>query len=216
MSNINNDELNRQFRVLRQTLGIHAELSRVYKRTALILDIVLLSSSTLLCATTFVEDNFLQNFGCHISTRLIIGVFSIIVFIGALFSLKVDWKGLSAQHSDATQKLTKVLALFRKYNTERGIWPEEWKDILNNSYWNVYDNIIEIPSKKFVNLKARYLRNTEISKLSSSFPGCPLWVLKGYLMFYSIKNSWTNKHIIKVLSEKGNNDAANDESNKIS
>lgn len=216
MTEINKEELNRQFRVLKQTIGIHSDLAHVYKRRSLILDVVILVSSTLLCATVFVDDTFLRKMGIDVSTQLIVGFFSLAVFICSIFSIQVGWKELSARHFDATQKLTKIMALFRRYRNEDGTWPVEVGNDINNRYWEVYENIIEIPADKFVIFKARYLRKMELSRLSSEFPGCPLCLLRCYLIFCFIKKCLFNRDDIKEPLEGESKNDMLDESKKVS
>jgi hypothetical protein len=208
MAQVSNEELNRQFRVLNQTIGIHSDLACIYKRRSLILDIILLVSSALLCATVFVDDSFFKQLGLNVRSNLLTGSFSLIVFIGSLISIKVDWKGLSARHYDAGQKLTRVGALFRKYRCGDGAWQDECRDKINNDYWVVCDNIIPIPSNKFVKFKSRYLRKVELSKSSSEHPGYSLWMLKICLLFYSFKNCCREKN---KSAKKEINDAASNE-----
>ena len=71
------------------------------------------------------------------------------------------------------------MELYRKnYNDDSKAWAEEKKEDLNSNYWKVHDSIASIPSNKFNQLKAKYRRKLEISKLLDSYPHCPIWLMK--------------------------------------
>ena len=179
VSPISENELNRQFRVLDQTLSIHAMLKDRYARLALILEIVLLACSVVFCATTFARDDVFMQIGLSSkNVRFVLSVTSIAAFFASLFALRVDWKGKSMCHKDAVQKLSNVLALFRKLRREDGTWTQDRADELNLAYWEAMNNVVEIPPNQFVRLKARHLRKVEISKMSSTIPGCPVFLLR--------------------------------------
>ena len=179
MSPISEKELKRQFRVLDQTLSIHAMLKDRYTRRALTLELVLLASSVVFCATTFARDDIFAQVGLSpANVRLMLGVASIAAFFASLVALRVNWQGKSTQHGDAAKKLGNVLAEFRKWKKEDGTWPEGRADELSQSYWVAMHNIVEIPQNQFVNLKAQHLRKVELSKMSSAAPGCPVFLLR--------------------------------------
>jgi hypothetical protein len=48
------------------------------------------------------------------------------------------------------------------------------------------NNLWPIPEKQFHKLKALHFKKIELSKLISSNPGCPLWVLRISLFFRAI------------------------------
>ena len=190
MSSVSGKELNRQFRVLDQTLSMHTILRDRYATRGLIIDIVLLACSVIFCATTFARDDVFTQFGLSPqNVRYVLGVASIAAFFASLTALRVDWKGKSARHRDATQKLTSVLALFRETRQEDGTWPQDRGAELHQAYWEVMNNVIEVPTSSFVGLKSRYLRNVEVSKMLDSMPGCPVFMLKLILFCRSISKT---------------------------
>ena len=194
MSSVSQKEVERQFRVLDQTLSIHAILKSRYARCALTLEIILLACSVTFCATTFARDEVFTQIGLSAEiVRYILGVASIAAFFASLFALKVDWKGKSGFHSDAVKKLSLTLALFRKSRKEDGTWPQEKAEELNQAYWEAMNNVVEIPPNQFVSLKAKHLRKVEISKMSSSNPGCPVFLLRLVLFGRCIKGLFGKK-----------------------
>ena len=183
---ISEKELSRQFRVLRQTLSMHTMLRDRYTRLALIIDILFLACSVTFCATTFARGDVFAQIGLSLKNiRFILGVASIVAFFASLVALRVDWKGKAARHRDAVQKLTNVLSLFRARQQEDGSWPEDRSTDLHRTYWEAMNNIIEVPDRPFVRLKVRYLRKVELSKMSDSASGCPLFVLRLILLIRS-------------------------------
>ena len=183
-----NKELDREFRVLNQTLSIHTLLRDKYNGLALILDLSLLACSVIFCATTFAGDDFYSKIGLLPETgRLVLGIASILAFSCSIISLRVNWKGKGANHSEAVKKLSDVAAQFRKEQHENGAWTEGIEENLHNDYWNAMNNIVEIPANKFNKLKAKHLKKVEISKMISSSPGCPIFLMNLVLTCRSIK-----------------------------
>ena len=191
MSPMSEKEVIRQFRVLDQTLSMHTILKRRYEILSLILDVVLLACAVIFCATTFARDDVFASIGLSPQkVYFVLGLASVAAFFGSLVGLRADWKGKSAQHRDAAQKLTRTLALFRELRQDDGTWPRDsWKD-LHESYWEAMNNIVEVPSSKFAALKAKHLRKVRLSKMLDSAPGCPVILLRLVLLFRSAKEAF--------------------------
>lgn len=182
MANIPLKEIERQFRVLRQTLSMHATLRDQFSWEAIASEIMLLTCSVIFCATTFANDNLYLLFGLvPNSSRVILGVASVIAFILSLMTIVVDFKGKAALHRRAFEIWSDVLSDYRKFRSEDGTWPDEVRSELNCSYWEADRNSTKIPEKRFNRLKSRYLIKIAISELKSSYPGCPRLFL--YLRF---------------------------------
>lgn len=185
---VSRSELNRQFRVLRQTLSMHTMLKDRYRKLAVTIDIILLACAVVFCTTTFASDDIFSTLGLlPKNVRFILGVVSILSFFASLVALRVGWKGKAALHLEAEQKLTNALQLFRELRRDDKTWPQERSKDLHYSYWSAMKNIIEIPGKKFVGLKSRHLRKVQISKMLDEFPGCPIFILRQILLVRSIK-----------------------------
>ncbi len=193
ITTVSNKELNRQFRVLRQSLSLHAIMRDRYTTWALIIDLLLLVCAVVFCATTFVRDDVLSSIGFSAKDiRFVLGIASITAFFASLVALRVDWKGKSARHRDAGDRLSRVLSMFRQYRQEDDTWPNNRSNELHQSYWEAMNNVVAIPEKSFVRLKGRYLRKVEISKMSDTAPGAPLWILRLVLLARSIKTTRRN------------------------
>ena len=193
-----NQEIERQYRVLKQTLEMHAILRDEYAFKSLFIEILLLICSVIFCATTFASDQLYNSLGLTPSiSRTILGIASIIAFIISLILLLVDWKGKSAQHSKAVEKWSIVLEQFRKNRSGDDTWPDSSYEMLSDKYWEADRNSIKIPNKRFNSLKSKYLRKITISKLKSDYPGCPRFVLSTLIIlidsFKAIKASFRSE-----------------------
>lgn len=176
---VSDKELDRQFRVLRQTLGVHALLRDRHAKMALIAEIILLGCSVVFCATTFASQELYRELGISGSfTRILLGIASVLAFFAALVMLIVDWKGQAARHEDAARKWGETLNLFRETRREDGSWPSDRADKLSRAYWEAHRNTVFIPERKFNSCKARYLLKVEESKMISLHPGSPRFVLR--------------------------------------
>src|SRR2546429_3551010 len=103
-------EMPRQFRVLDQMLSMHTFLRDRYAAWALSLDLILLFTSVIFCTTRFVGDDFFAKIGVSAGAgKLAVGVSATAAFFASIVTLRVDWKGKSARHADAVQKLTNVM-----------------------------------------------------------------------------------------------------------
>ena len=178
MDEAQDPEINRKYRVLGQTLGMHAQLRERYHLRARIADVVLLICAVVFCATTFAEDRVFEFFGLPSErSRAILGIASIGVFIASLISMLVDWKGSAAGHAEAVKKWSGVLEKFREAKSDDGRWAKADEQELSRLYWEAARNTTPIPELMFNGLKARYLMKVRMSTLISERPGCPRFVL---------------------------------------
>ena len=176
--------MERQYRVLRQTLEMHAMLRDEYSLKATISQILILLCSVVFCATTFASDQLFEtlNLSPGIS-RTLLGIASVTAFAFSLVLMVFDWRGKSAQHREAVERWSVVLEKFRRNRTNERTWPDSIHDSLSKAYWEADRNSIKIPNNRFNGLKSRYLRKVSISKLKSAYPICPRLVLFFILFF---------------------------------
>lgn len=174
MNAIPQNEIERQYGVLRQTLSMHAMLRDEFTWKAKVSEITLLACAVIFCATTFASDNLYKLLGLVPSvSRIILGIASVVAFILSLMLIVVDFKGQAALHRQAVERWSNVLAKYRKHRNNGGTWPEEIRADLDSAYWEADRNSVKIPERRFNKLKGRYLRKVAISELKSSYPGCP-------------------------------------------
>ena len=184
------EETARQFRVLDQTLSMHTFLRDRYACRALSLDVVLLFTAVIFCTTRFVGDDFFVKIGVAANTgKFAVGVAATLAFFASIVTLRVDWKGKSARHGEAVQKLTNLTSLFRKLRLQDGTWPPDKRDELHRAYWEAMGGIVQVPAAQFLNLKARHLRKVETSKMLDSAPACPIFVLRLILLKRSLQKT---------------------------
>lgn len=184
MEPISSNEIERQYRVLRQTLGMHSILRGEFLCKAKLLEIILLLCSVVFCATVFAADRLYL--ALHLSPetcRIFLGITSIIAFAVSLMLTALDWRGRAIQHGDAMARWSNALEQFRIIRTESGEWPESARSALSALYWEVSHNTAKIPDARFNRLKTRYLRKVELSQLKSKYPGCPKACLWGMFIF---------------------------------
>lgn len=179
MSTAKNQELDRKYRVLRQTLGIHAILRDKFALRARLVESTLLVCSVVFCATTFASDELYQILGIDAARgKVVLGITSVAAFAASLILLFVDWKGQSEKHRQAVERWSKVLALYRDAWHSDGAWETGKSAQLNETYWHADEHTVPLPSgAAFTSLKSKFLIGVEISKLKTRYPGCPRLIL---------------------------------------
>ncbi len=178
MAIISNKEIERQDRVLKQTLSMHCSLRDTYRFRASSSQIIVLVSSGIICATTFASDDLYITLGLSPNKGTVfMGIAGVLAFGFSLALLVLDWSGKASKHSDAAKRHTLVLEKFRTTRLDGSGWPEEEWTSLSDAYWNTSNNSVEIPAKLFNKLKAEHLRKLSISQMKSKYPGCPRFIL---------------------------------------
>ncbi len=188
-------EIERQYRVLQQTLSMHAMLRDEYAWKAKAAEITLLACAVVIIATTFASDTLYKTLGLSPDTgRVYLGIAAVATFILSLLLLVVDWKGLSAVHREAVGKWSQVLAQFRESRTENGTWLEETRSKLSTVYWEAARSTTGIPEQRFNDLKARHHRKVAISRLRDKYPACPRVLLSLFLLIRDTTNAAREPH----------------------
>lgn len=188
-------ELDRKFRVLDQTLSMHAALRDRYARRALTVDSLLLGCSVVFCASAFASDAALAHFGnSPDQIRYLVRLSSVVAFMLSVLSLKIDWKGKFASHKDAAARMSHALATFRNSRSEDGGWLPGCDQELDSAYWEAMNNSVPIPDRSFVSLKARHLRKVALSKMLDANPGYPLLLLRMRLLWAALKRGRSQKN----------------------
>lgn len=174
MTPVSSREVTRQYRVLRQTLSIHAALRDKYVWRAKTAKAVLVACSVVFTATTFAGVDLYNVLRIDVNlARVILGAASIVALIASAALLVVDWEGLAAVHGEAVKAWTPVLALFRELRSDDGTWTEHDRQQLSNAYWGTARIAASIPDKQFNRLKLQYLRKVAVSRFQDRYPGCP-------------------------------------------
>ncbi len=189
---VRDEELDRQYRVARQSLSIHTMLRDRYERLALLLDLLLLAASVVFAATTFASDAVLTLMGGSADrVRVLLGLASLVVFFVSVAGLRLDWRGRAALHREAERSLAALVQRFRAARGPGDTWGALLRDELQRAYTEVSTGIVPIPSNKFVSLKARHLRKVQLSKLADETDGAPVWILRFRLYCSSLFRGWS-------------------------
>ncbi len=182
-SQVSDKELNRQFRCLGQTISMHSMLRDRYERWAVFVNLLLLASSVVFCATSFAHSYISQRFGVPEQIVAdVLGVAAIAAFFAVLATMVLDWKGRAARHDEAAKILTTALAVFRGARGGDG-WAGCERQVLSQAYWDAMKGVAPIPDRCFTKLKIKHLRKVAVSKMSDILPGCPLFLIR-FLVFY--------------------------------
>ena len=179
------EEILRQKKVLDMMITMHAILRDRYKFRALIVDIILFSFAVILNALVFVDYSFFENLGINkVTLQILIGIFSIGIFLLSVIVILVNWKEKSDQHANAGSQLSKLLNDCR-YILQINEPAEKQKllSTFNISYKEINDSIIKIPDNKFLSLKSKHLKKVALSKLLDENPQKSLWKLRLKLFF---------------------------------
>lgn len=182
-------EIKRLERVIDMILTMHCVLQDRYKRRAFIMDLVLLVASFLLLSLSFADQRFLHWIGMYPEIALQNGrIFAVVIFIVSLFNLRVNWKEKVAKHSRARDELIRLKGETRKIKLSKENSSElfeEYRQLCNLTM----GGLCPIPEKQFNKLKAKHIRKVELSKMISSYPGCPIWGLRIGLFFKGFYNA---------------------------
>ena len=174
-------ETDRQYRLIKMYVDVHAYLRDYYSRLAIVCELILLVFSVVACAFTFAGDEFCISLGWDpVWFKYGLGALSIFGFTGSLILLLLNPRGHANNHKEAVRKWVNLLASFRKSTKSEKLWQQSTVEILHKEYYQTADDTVSIPSTKFVKLKSRYLIKVQLSKLKSEFPGCPrllLWIV---------------------------------------
>jgi len=172
------NEIDRQYRLIKQMLDMHHSLKNHYRRCSLFAEVLLLSASIVFLLTTFADENFYQFLGLTPqSGKIILGLASAIAFLMSLILIILDWPGKTARHKDSAKQWHSLLSEFRDCRLNDKKWPDDQVERLMIAYNAVCDSSASIPDNKFNSLKSRYLAKVEISKLASINPGVPAIIL---------------------------------------
>lgn len=184
-------EIERQKRVLDMMITAHSILRDRYYRLSLVFDLTLLVLSVILNALVFVDTVFIsQQAGITADQqRIITGIASVAVFAISVILLQVNWKEKASGHERAAEQLFVLLQESRSImdmveGDNRKLTLVEF----SKKYTQLSGMIPKIPDKKFNSLKLRHYKKVELSKLIDKYPGSPMILLKGRLLWSSFKN----------------------------
>jgi len=184
MSKVSKKEVERQYRVLKQTLEMHAILRDRYAFYSSFSEKTLLVFSILIISTVFAKNEIYSIVGLDPDNgQIFIGFASVVILTFTILMMVFDWKKKSYIYDNAANRWAEVLKLFRDCRLEDDTWPESELSNLSKAYWDVDRNTPSIPASEFNGLKSKYLKKVAISKCMSKYPYCPKLILEILLCF---------------------------------
>ena len=157
------ERLQKTYKTIDQMVTMHAILHDHNQRLALIFDILLLCTSTVLCATVFLDPSLLTRHNISSDTsKLVIGICSIITFLISLISLRVNWKQKGDRHAQARDALSRLKiegrGLFKSDSPDKQEKIGEYLKVCDITM----DSLPVIPENQFHKLKAAHKRKVEL------------------------------------------------------
>ncbi|NLD49669.1 MAG: hypothetical protein GX660_21180 [Clostridiaceae bacterium] len=192
------EELKRQYRVIDMLLTMHSYLRDHYRNLSMAVNLIIMGSSIIICASVFIDSSAIKWFGFNNGdARMVIGLFSILVFFLSLVSLICDWGNTSEKHEHAAVSLSCLKGecrdLLRLNPPPNEGQINQW---ISSCRIHLNGLPIKIPEKKFNKLKAKHKRKIELSKLTDEFPGSSIIILRIIVWFRA------NRDVIKAINNK--------------
>ncbi len=188
------EELSHHYRVVDMMLTMHSALRDRYSRRALAADLLLLLFSLILNALVFLDPSILDALGfSHDSSRIAIGVSSILLLFLSLVSWRVDWKERAQSHSQAADTLGKLKLDCRSALEAVPADEQRIQQQANTSAW-VLNSLQKIPEAQFITLKALHKRKIRLSQLLDTYPAVPILILRARLMWDNVREYLGRKH----------------------
>jgi hypothetical protein len=165
--------------IIDMMVSMHSELSSIYKKRIIILDIFLIISSIILLTFVFADQSYLCNLGIkETNAKIILGFSSIVVSCLSLLSYVINWRSKNICHAQAYRTLIELknewrIFLFNKesINYENTTRLEEKTNLILNQ-------CISIDDKVFNRLKKKHYMKVTLSKAISDNPNLPLFYIK--------------------------------------
>ncbi len=178
------EELNRQYKIIDMLLTMHSILRDRYALMGTILNLIIMGSSIIICASVFIDSSAIKWLGFNNEdARMAIGLFSILVFFLSLVSLICDWSKKAEKHSQTAETLSRLKGECRDLIT---LTPEDEAQIIqwiSSCRIQLNSLPVKVPEKKFNKLKAIHKNKIELSKLTDEFPGSSTGLLRITIWF---------------------------------
>jgi len=173
-------ELDYYYRVVDQTISMHASLRDRYASWASLTDISLMALSGALVAMSLIDPARLSPSITQPCARAIMVAISFLVFVLSMVTWRVDWKAKASHHDLAIDRLAKVKALCRSLKYEESPTPERITEVCK-ACAEALAAPPRIPERDFARLKAAHLVKVEVSSLLSDCPGSSIQLVRAAL-----------------------------------
>lgn len=181
------EELRRKRRVLDQMLTGHSLLRDRYERRALILTLLILGLSIVATSVAFLSgESTVSILGIRARVQTWVGVLTATIFFLTLVDLRVDWRQRAGAHDDAARRLGRLKGIFRVAVVHDGVVDAGGVD-LNADYDSTMEQLLPIPDKRFLWVKAKHTRKIRASKLLDKHAGAPVWYVRLLAMWQGIR-----------------------------
>ena len=172
-------ELERQYRVVDQSLSMHASLRDAYEKRAFWLNTCQIGISLVLCILAFVTDALLEAARYDAArTRFLLGGIATVVLLLSITEFRVDWKSRAANHGEAVKRLGRLKAEYRQVLTDVNGRSDGDGGQLEDEYNRTMGRLPPIPEGRFAQLKAAHQFKIALSKRISLNPQAPTWYLR--------------------------------------
>ena len=190
MKKLSVTEFNHMWRVVDQSLTSHSILRDRYSMWSRGSTLLILTLSIAATAGAFVSGSVTLHLGPFkggIATWL--GAITAIIFLLTLIDLIADWSKRLWEHEDAVRFLSHLKMEMRSV-TISGTDAETELDI-RSLYQKTMTEVIPIPDRKFLKLKAKHQRKIAVSKLIDSHRGAPVMYLRVLAIIQGVRGDDT-------------------------
>ena len=192
-------ELKRIYRVIDMMTTMHSILRGRYRFFSLSVDLLILFCSVILCAAVFLDPVILKIFNISpASSKVVLGITSILVFLLSLVQLRVNWKGKGELFDRSLETLCKLKSecglLLETTNTTE-------EEILKQckNYNETLSKLPKIQDRLFPKLKAKHKRKVELSKYIDTRPESPYWLTR---LFFEFKSTFKKYNVTPQEKEE--------------
>jgi len=181
------NDLDRKYRVVDQMLSQHAAMRDKYRRRSIGLRLVLLLCSVFLCGMTLVTVADWEVVGIDPNLgRWILVVAGAVVFFLSLAEMLVNWPESYESHRSAVVLLSELKARLRDRLNQDDL-PERTAKQVGKECDELLGQLVPIPEREFLKLKARHVRKVAISRELDGRPGAPVWLLHLELLWAGVR-----------------------------
>lgn len=172
------NELDNTKRKANMQVTCHSVLAARYRRLAFLLDISILGISVWLAALAFADEAYVSYLvPLSLDAKLTMGGIAIFVFLLSIGQLLLDWKQRAGSYASAAHAYSRIVIGIRHVQDNPNATDDEKVELLNR-YTQVGQDHELIPDSSFNKLKRNHLLKVELSKLTETNPGVPIWVAR--------------------------------------
>lgn len=145
--------------------SMHSRMSDIYLFWHKVISSLILTFTTFLIGLTFISDEFVeQSIGLHpFVLKWIVGITSILTFLGVLLLTEWGFQGKAVEHREAVRFYFRIVNKIRKWlDNAVEITPEMVEEI--RADYSQTQSIPKIPDSRFLKLKQWHLRKLAISR----------------------------------------------------